>query len=212
MILPAHKICYQPIPKNACTSLKAALYRLEAGEEFHSNYLAKSIHNTFPTIRVPPVPDNYFQFAVVRHPRARFLSLIRNRLLYHHDARRFYAKIRIDQIAAAIDQGAVMTQEMFDEFGLRVMRGWKKLNEAAHFNHHALPQMYWIAGRLEELRVYRIEQMAELEQALGQWCNANLKVCHDQNKGTSLREFTLSSELDAFIRTEYDEDYRALEY
>ncbi|HVV94177.1 MAG TPA: sulfotransferase family 2 domain-containing protein [Hyphomicrobiales bacterium] len=213
MILPGYKICYQPIPKNACTSLKSALYRLEAGEDFRPNRWASSIHATFPTVRVPPVPHHYFRFVVVRDPQARFLSLVRNRILHHHDAARLYANIGIDRIVTELSaEGATVSQDMFDDLAKRVVRGWKKLNNAEIFHHHALPQMHWIGGRLDSMQVYRIEQMEELKQALQGSAHRQINLYREQAGGPSLKEIALNAELVNFVKHEYVEDYQALDF
>jgi hypothetical protein len=64
--------------------------------------------------------------------------------------------------------------------------------------------------RLDALKIFRIDRMAELERVLEAWCGTDLAVTNDQALGPSVRDFTPTGGVDAFIRTEYAEDYHAL--
>jgi hypothetical protein len=76
----------------------------------------------------------------------------------------------------------------------------------------AVPEERLHQPRMDALKVFRIDQMAELERVLEAWSGTDLAITHDQAVGPSVRDFTPTGGVDAFIRTEYAEDYHALGY
>jgi Sulfotransferase family len=79
-------IGYQPIPKAACTSIKAALFTLAVGEKSSAGNMAgaKHIHDYFAA-RAGDVSGAAFKFIVIRDPLARFVSGFANRVGQHRE-------------------------------------------------------------------------------------------------------------------------------
>ena len=91
-------LAYVAVPKNACTTLKSFLYKLQNKREFHK---FQAGHKTFNIHNVMPTPTherwssmnhthgidktNTFIFAIARDPLTRFLSCYKNRVLMHDD-------------------------------------------------------------------------------------------------------------------------------
>jgi Sulfotransferase family len=95
--VPDQKIAYWPVPKNACTSLKYAFYRLRTGKDFVplrvKNHYLYHIHSVFPSkpFKKPDGVEGYKKLAIVRNPVERIVSAYCNRILYHNDLARHKA-------------------------------------------------------------------------------------------------------------------------
>ncbi len=92
VILPEHHIAYWPTPKNACTSLKYAFYRLRTGTQFTPLFKVQGrylyhIHKVLPSRPFRPVAryKHWLKVAVIRDPLERLISSYCNRILHHQD-------------------------------------------------------------------------------------------------------------------------------
>lgn len=82
--LPAHKLVYMPVPKAACTSVKAALSTVDPAKPVTAAQIAEDehvVHDVYQTRRFRPhrwepfCDGNWWRFAVVRDPLKRVLSV-----------------------------------------------------------------------------------------------------------------------------------------
>lgn len=107
--VPKYKITYWPVPKNACTSLKYAFYKLRIGEDFiplkfKQKYLYH-IHSVFPSRPFKKTQSHatWMKLAVVRNPLDRIVSAYCNRILYHNDLRRHEGELHSRGLALQPD-------------------------------------------------------------------------------------------------------------
>jgi len=104
------KFMFLSVSKNACTSLKQLLYRLELGRDFH-NADGKDIHNFWgfqaregvlidrrDQHQLARYPD-YVRFAVLRDPVARFMSTYHNKVAYPPAPHVFYRRNGLEGMA-----------------------------------------------------------------------------------------------------------------
>ena len=85
------KLVFFPIPKNACSSIKALIYRADTGRDFGDDVHTKetSVHAIYPSVQTgewwAPYYEHYDTFLVLRDPLDRFISAFKNRILAHGD-------------------------------------------------------------------------------------------------------------------------------
>mgnify|MGYP005847359627 CR=1 FL=1 len=129
---------YQPIPKNACTSVKKEIFWHRFGFGFpeiphwrrHGALI--HIHQVMPTRRVP-LPTGEKCLVLVRDPISRFESAFREKVLFNEEFSDVSALSRRIQ--------EVMVQVRCDSYDNRVLRD------------HFRPQCYWVALLRPEDRV-----------------------------------------------------------
>ena len=93
---PQFSLEYYPVPKNACTTIKHAIFELENQREFKNFIVSgktKHSHNIYPSKPFSessdqsssPLRSSITSFGVYRDPIKRFLSAYSNRFLHHNE-------------------------------------------------------------------------------------------------------------------------------
>ena len=131
MVCNSHPIYfYQPIPKNACSSIKMEIFRRRFGFNFpeiqhwrrHGAFI--HIHQLMPTRRAPP-PAGEKCLIVVRNPVRRFESAFREKILFNEDFTDLRSlKQRVRDIIGQVRSAS---------YENRILRD------------HFRPQYYWVA-------------------------------------------------------------------
>ncbi len=91
VLVPEYGIAYWSVPKNACTSLKYAFYKLRMGKDFVplriKNKYLYHIHTVLPSRPFKKLDHHpkSIKIAVVRNPVDRMVSAYCNRILHHND-------------------------------------------------------------------------------------------------------------------------------
>ena len=217
--LKKYKIAYVPVPKNACTSVKSFLYKLqnkrefqkfEAGHKiFHIHRLMHStLHERWSSENIFRELDksNTFIFAVARDPLSRLLSCYKNRVLFHND-------ISKDKLAC----------KKCKERGLPEKPGINLFVENLNFyqescksiKHHSQPQVDFLGN---DPNFYsKIYPIHNLDSTL--WEDSS-KIAEEtilpakkrmQTGGSKKDIDQLSSENSAKIQHIYDADYKFLD-
>ena len=90
--LKQFKLVYKPVPKAACSSIKAGLALLDGRTGIKRDELLRDVslaHGIYQTTRFKrrewPLYRGYFRFTVVRDPLKRILSVYTNRVVDYRD-------------------------------------------------------------------------------------------------------------------------------
>lgn len=207
--LPQQDLLYIPIPKNACTSIKHALYEIEFGKRFssafrdrngyddHHDYYKKR-ENAFTSVRKLQQMDGVFKFAVVRDPVGRLLSCYRNRVVDLED---------LQTSQAALEQKGLPLKPDINTFILNLKR-YRSANKL--IEHHSRPQSSFLGGTVSYLdHLFPIEEADELQQMLRSY-KSDLKMLRRKSGGTDINLTELSEEaLEAALEF-YHRDYALL--
>ena len=93
--LKKKKLAYVPVPKNACSTVKTFLFKLQNNRDFKEFWAGTrrfQLHNVIPTLSYKEWKSNFFNFsginksdtfifAIVRDPLLRFFSCYKNKVL-----------------------------------------------------------------------------------------------------------------------------------
>lgn len=198
-----HLIAYWPVPKNACTSLKEAFYRIEHGSPYVPNE-GRHIHNLYPSLPNGGryhdwLDDTYYKFVVIRDPIERFVSAFKNRVLHHGEL----GAVVMDSSA----RKACLTD--INEF-VRLFEFFLKNSKSIH--HHCQPQVRFVRNVLTRAdAVVDIKQIKDLEGRLSARCGEfylERKQTSPLGRNKCNTELTRSS-LDK-LKDYYANDYRQL--
>lgn len=208
--LPRQSLLYIPIPKNACTSIKHALYEIEFGERFspafrdrngyndHHDYYKKRAH-AFTSVRKLQEMEQVTRFAVVRDPVKRLLSCYRNRVLDLGDLQMSKHKLK---------QMGLPLKPDINTFILNLNR-YRRVNKL--IAHHSRPQSYYLGGSVDYLDyLFSIEQMDNLQQMLQDY-KPDLEILQRKSGGTDISLEEVSKEAFEAALTMYHQDYELLQ-
>jgi hypothetical protein len=158
--LDRYGLSYFPVPKCACSSLKAFFFELENGRPFQ-NYRANGkvihIHHVYRTLPFETTRHragaNDWKIAVVRDPVARLLSCYSNRVLHHRELDGIDLSIR-DRIAGLVRRPDIGTF-------VDLLPRYRELSPSMH--HHSAPHVEFLGLDPAYFdRVYRIDQLDTL--------------------------------------------------
>lgn len=207
--LPKKNLIYIPIPKNACSSLKHALYYLGNGKDYdypeHREWGYQNIHDfyskqdgAFTSIKELKKQENSFRFAVVRDPVHRFLSCYRNRILDLGDLKYSKKKLRDFDLTASPDLNTFVKK-----LGL-----YRKLSKS--IRHHTDPQSAFLGGTVAYLdEVYPIEKM-EIVSAMLKKFDDTLTMTREKSQGPKVELTELSKKSLNRLFGFYKKDYKLL--
>lgn len=209
VVLRKPDLIYIPIPKNACSSIKHALYQIEFGKdfdyEFHREWGYQNIHDfynkradAFTSLKKVKQRDDLFRFAVVRDPVERFLSCYGNRVLELEDLKKDETKLEKLGLPVKPD-----LQTFIHNLDL-----YRKINVS--IRHHTNSQSDFLGGTLSYLdKVYPIEKIDMVTNMLLKY-NKNLTMRSEKSEGIKIELQEVSRDsLDRILKF-YEEDYRLL--
>jgi hypothetical protein len=190
MVAERHKLFYIPVAKCACTSLKSMMIRLadvdraEIAVELGVHFVTDRF-NTGVQLKDKPIDrareilasDDYFKFSVIRDPFERLVSAYLEKFVYNRHSQRNQLHtrpvIREVQGTDDIDIGQGIS---FDDFIHYVLR-----QDPYDLDPHWRPQHIYFLGVPHISRIFRLENINELEQFLLQNHGITVKLGH-QNK------------------------------
>ena len=172
--LPDLRIVYMPIPKAACTSVKAALASIDPEAPITAEEIAADpycVHAHYQTTRFRPhrwepySDGTWWRFAVVRDPLKRLLGVYSNRVeelkeLYHSPKMR-------EQTALPMDPDP--------DFFFQNLLAYMELSST--IKHHALPSHLFIGPLpLRFDTVYKTENLGQLGADLSARAGREVRV------------------------------------
>lgn len=207
--LSEQKLIYIPIPKNACSSTKEALYEIEFDRRFERSlpinepYL--NIHDyykkqpkSFVGIGRLTSAVNFTRFAIIRDPVKRLISCYRNRVVDLEE---------LKQDEASIQKLGLDVMPDINTFVLN-LKQYRKASKS--IEHHSRPQASFLGGTLSYLdEIFPIKDLDELQLFLKSY-DLHLKFLKQKSGGTSFSVSDLSDDALKFAIQFYREDYRLL--
>ncbi|WP_146585795.1 sulfotransferase family 2 domain-containing protein [Puniceibacterium confluentis] len=160
--ITAHKIAYMALPKAGCSSVKAALARLDPDVTLppKSEIGIDTWHGIYPTQRFRPhrwqeYPD-YFRFAVVRDPVRRLISAYTNRVV---DLKELHNCRKI--LRGRID----LPKDPDPDFFFSNLSAYCEASSV--IKHHCLGAELFLGPKpMRYDRIYRTEEMGDLARDL----------------------------------------------
>ncbi len=207
--LPERQLLYIPIPKNACSSIKHALYEIENGKAFDyekkRDHGFRDIHDYFEkregaftglgTLRDR---GEEWCFAVVRDPVSRLISCYRNRVLDLKD---------LEACSMSLEKMGLPVRPDLDTFVLNLER-YREASQS--IDHHARAQHEFLGGTMDYLdRVFPIEQLDELIEKLREY-DPELVFRQAKSGGTPAGLKDMSEEALEHALSYYEKDYELL--
>ena len=202
-----YSIGYLPLPKVANTTIKHAMFELE-NEIFHDSntFSYQHIHNYYRDKKTS-INDANFRFVVIRDPIKRFLSAFSNRVIHHCELSEVavrsvsgnqpYLKIKLENFPFDPDLGGFI-------------KNLKIYQRIPSIHLHTCPQSSLIHDIEIFSKVYKIEELADLEKDLSDISQKPIRFRHSQSGGPKIDVACLDFEQLEKLRIYYQEDYRIL--
>ena len=206
----AHKIAYMALPKAGCSSVKAALARVDPAvtlppeDEIDTN----TWHHIYPTTRFRPhrwepyeKPD-WWRFCVVRDPFKRLMACYTNRVVQMGELKN---SIKIRDGREFLPKNLVTDPD--PDFFFQNLEAYKL--GSSTIKHHALGAWLFIGPKpLRYNRVYRVEEMGELARDLSERVGEKVEMPHENSSEKRLTLDDLKPEtidsLRPFLTQEYE--------
>lgn len=194
MVAQSQKLFYIPVAKCACTSLKSMMVRLaeidrpEVAIELDV-HLVTDRFKTGVQLKDKPMDqareilasDKYFKFSVVRDPFERIISAYLEKFVYERHSPRNLMHTR--PVIGAVQGSADIDQDRgisFDEFIAFILS-----QDPFELDPHWRPQHLYLRGVKHISRIFRLENIAELEQYLQREKGLTVKLGHANKTGKS---------------------------
>lgn len=198
------KLVYFPVPKNACTSVKSCIYRLETGNEFSPYNTASgyvSIHDLYPSVANGGAwrgyYSSYFSFIILRDPLSRFISGYKNRLL-HHNA-----------IGKKIPKGALRELKIDPRPDINSFAAQLDayMSVSPDIKHHFLPQSNFVSRVADKVsRIVMMPEIPALMEDVSRHCGIDAGLEQMQTGGREFEADALSAQSLQAIGEFYKED------
>ena len=190
MVAERHKLFYIPVAKCACTSLKSMMIRLaevdradiavELGVHFVTDRFNTGVQlkdKPIDRARAILASDDFFKFSVIRDPIERLVSAYLEKFVYNRHSRRNLLHTRpvISEVQGT-DQIDIGRGISFDEFIHYILQ-----QDPFDLDPHWRPQHTYFRGVPHISRIFRLQNINELEQYLLQHHGINVALGH-QNR------------------------------
>lgn len=205
VILAEHKLSYVPVPKVACTSLKAMFFEIENGfafQPFSTSGRKWWIHDFFRSIPFSDQPTekmaDHVRMAVVRDPVKRLLSCYGNRVVHHQELSKHKAFKQLSEADLPFSPDLSTFVRLLPRYYAAVRS----------IRHHAMPMVDYL-GRDPQFytHLYRIEETADMARDVERITGKKATLAHRQNGGPKIGVDALSEEEIALLKDFYAEDY-----
>ena len=194
MVAERHQLFYIPVAKCACTSLKSMMVRL-AGITQPDIAVELGVHlvtdrfNTGVQLKDQPMDrarailasDQFFKFSVIRDPFERLVSAYLEKFVYKRHSERNLLHTR-PVITAVQGRADIDLQRgiSFDEL-LEYILGQDPFELDAHWR----PQHLYFKGVPHISRIFRLDNIVELEDYLLQHHEVNVRLGHENSTAKS---------------------------
>ncbi len=213
MVSEADKLMYIPVAKCACTSLKSMMIRL-AGVDRADIAVQLGVHlvtdrfNTGVQLKDKPIQlareilasDQYFKFSVIRDPFERLVSAYLEKFVYKRHSQRNLLHTR--QVISEVQGTADINLQLgisFDQFAEYILA-----QDAYDLDAHWRPQHLYFRGVPHISRIFRLENIGELERYLLEQLGVEVKLGHDNRTSKSDIHLPQAATLNAHELDEQD--------
>ena len=199
IVIASLGIAYVPVPKNACTSIKTALFELENGFEFRpyqingTHFHIHNFHKSYESKLNLQVDADFlkhgFRFCVVRDPIERIISCYRNRVKKHGELKGTEFEKRINNV--------IEFAEALDEIS----------DAVPSIRHHAEKQTSFL-GKSPEVytNIYNFRNLSKIAADLMEFCGSTITLPHLQKAGGD-DDIEMTDSVRHGIQDRYSEDY-----
>lgn len=196
-----YKFIYYPMPKNASTSLKSLIFKIEFKDvqERGRSHLAYASY-LFDHFQIAPeLEDKYFHFFVYRDPIKRFISSYINRIWEKEDIKKTnqYNNNLGDPLPDYPDINDFI--ENLEDYILR----YKSIF------HHFIPQFCFLNKRVKNYYGYDVAEIYLIEQKLEELCGKKLET---PKRNVSVKKPDVNTDITAKNLTKlyafYQHDYQ----
>lgn len=205
IVIPSKKLAFFTAPKVACTSFKTKLFEVENSfdfKPFHANGVLYHIHHAYPAKPFAKYAgtdlSGFLKIAVVRDPVKRFLSAYSNRVGY-------YNELSQDKLPTEAIDGGLKPTPSLDVF----IEDLKKYqNYSFSIRLHTQPLTFFLGHNpLFYDKVFRIEEISEVEAILSQHLSEDIKFPKLQTGGEKIPIDRLGRDQLARVKSFYKSDY-----
>jgi predicted glycosyltransferase involved in capsule biosynthesis len=202
-----YSIGYLPLPKVANTSIKHAMFELENEIAYDSNSFSyQHIHNYYRDKRTS-INNANFRFVVIRDPIKRFLSAFSNRVIYHCEL----SEVAIRSISGDQQHLEIKLEDFpFDPDLSGFIENLEFFQKIPSIHLHTCPQSSLILDLEMFSKVYKMEDLAGLENDLSDISQRNIRFRHSQPGGPKIDIACLDFKQLEKLRIYYQQDYQLL--
>jgi hypothetical protein len=208
MIAPKarHKLAYAPVPKAACSSVKATMASIDPAVPVNSpeELREREMHSIYPTRRFRKHRwlrlQGYFRFTVVRDPVKRLLSCYTDRVQKRQEL--FNSRrLRRGEVDLPLQPDPDMFFQNLDAYAA----------VSSVIKHHVLPTKIFSGPSLKQYdAVYRTDEMDALARALMDRTEMTITIPRKNESGTRLSLDDLKGKTIDALRPRLDYEYRYL--
>ncbi|KPQ05535.1 MAG: Sulfotransferase family [Rhodobacteraceae bacterium HLUCCA12] len=205
VILAKQKLSYIPVPKVACTSLKAFFFEVENGfpfRDFRTSGRPWWIHHFYPSIPFADqklaLMEEHTRIAVVRDPVRRLLSCYSNRVMHHKELSEKRAGPALAEADLPCDPDLSTFVQRLPDYCAAVASIW----------HHAMPMVEYL-GRDPQFytHLYKIEATPDMQADVQRLTGSKAELKRLQTGGPKFGIDRLNAQEIARLKDFYDEDY-----
>lgn len=194
-----YEIAYVPVPKAACTSVKAMLVQMK--HPGRRDVTQKEAHDVFPTrrFRAQRFDDHagFFRFTVVRDPIRRLLSVYTDRVVKRDELKNSPRLRRVADLPTDPDP----------DFFFQNLEAYKSLSSV--IKHHAMKQMVFTGENLRGYdRIYTTAQLPRLRADLAAMTGRVLDLPHANSSTRRIDYDDLAPATRAALRAHTEAEYR----
>lgn len=206
--VPGKDLIYIPIPKNACSTIKHALYEIEFDKPFnypmHEAWGYQDIHDYYKkrrnafTSAKKLAESSATVFTVIRDPVKRLISCYRNRVVDLKDLEKTRETLIKMELSPEPDLNAFVDK----------LEAYRQANKS--IEHHSRSQHQFLQNTLEYVdTIFSISELDQLKDFLAGY-KSDLELRSEKSGGTSFELGDLTEQsLEKAIHF-YGEDYKLL--
>ncbi|WP_370630898.1 sulfotransferase family 2 domain-containing protein [Maritimibacter sp. DP1N21-5] len=209
MALEKLKIAYMPVPKAACSSVKAALAQVDPDVTYRWRRARRSqtyVHALYPTRRFRPhrwekyAGGEWWRFTVVRDPLRRLLSVYSNRVRDFNEL----------ENSPRVREADALPVDPDPDFFFQNLQAY--IDNSSVIKHHALPT-YLFTGPapLQFDRVYRVDELSAFAHDLADRTGQEVVLPKLNTSGERLTLDTLKPETVDALRDRLAPEYAELD-